>query len=300
MERSEDKQVGVLTQGGVVYSNFHQGAGEDSVLDLLALVSKAPDKSLIIIDEVEASLHPQAQRGLMTELLRIANDKKLQVILSTHSPYILEQLPAIARAFVAVDRDLNREVLYGVTADFALNMMDNERHEELDLYCEDEEARYLIERILALGAPKALSRTSITPVGPANTVISLAPVAALGKLPRPGLCIVDADQAPGAHYLVLPGTRAPEKEAASSLSEEQWSAVAERLGRSAGEVLDAKDQALAIPNHHAWAGEIAKLLGGTTRPSKVWEAIADVWVRDILGDDAAVEWCEPIIAKLRS
>lgn len=87
-DRNEDKQVGVLTLGGIRYSNFHQGAGEDSVLDLLALVAEAPEKSLVIIDEVEASLHPQAQRGLVTELLRMALDKHLQII-EVFSPGLL-------------------------------------------------------------------------------------------------------------------------------------------------------------------------------------------------------------------
>jgi predicted ATPase len=299
IERSETKQVGVLTQGGVVYSNFHQGAGEDSMLDLLALISNAPDRSLVIIDEVEASLHPQAQRGLMTEILRIALEKKIQVILSTHSPYILEQLPTIARIFVSVDRDAKREILYGVSPSFALNLMDDERHDELDIYCEDDESLYLIERLLAVGAPESLARVQLTSVGPANTVITLAPIAFDGKLPRAGICVLDADQNPNEKYLLLPGSNPPEVEAYSSLNDHHWIAVAERLGRPAGELLDAKDAAMAIPNHHAWNKEISRLLGGTMRPSKVWEAVADVWVRDVVGDERAVEWSERITALLR-
>ena len=39
-------------------------------------------------------------------------------------------------------------------------------------------------------------------------------------------------------------------------------------------------------------------MAGTMRRSKVWEAVADVWVRDILGEHRATEWCEPIVAAL--
>jgi len=297
-DRTDDKQVGVLTLGGVQYSNFHQGAGEDSVLDLLTLVAEAPEKSLIIIDEVEASLHPQAQRGLMTELVRMAHDKRLQVILSTHSPYILEQLPSIARVFISVDREMKRQVLYGVSTDFALNLMDDERHEELDIYCEDEEAAYLIERLIAIGAPPCLSRVRITPVGPASTVMALGAIATAGKLPRPALAVVDAEQNEGEGYAKLPGSRPPEREAYLALTDQEWIAVAERLGRPAGELLDAKDLATQIPNHHAWSREIARQMGGTMRPSKVWEAVADVWVRDIVGEAGAKEWCEPLTSIL--
>lgn len=299
IERSFDKQVGVLTHAGAEYSNFHQGAGEDSLLDLIALVSAAPDKSLIIIDEVEASLHPQAQRGLVTELLRLAFSKKLQIIVSTHSPFILEQLPPIARVHISVDRDSRRKVLYGISADFALNLMDDERHEELDVYCEDQEAVYLIERILALGAPEALSRVKITPVGPASAVIALAPLAWENKLSRKAICVVDADQQARHDYMQLPGSQAPEREIFDSLTEDNWVAIAERLGRPSGDVLDAKERATLIENHHAWAGEMARAMGGTMRTSKVWEAIADVWVIDVLGKQEAEIWCERIDALLK-
>jgi predicted ATPase len=299
-DRAEDKQVGVLTHDGITYSNFHQGAGEDSVLDLLALLTEAPDKSLVIIDEVEASLHPQAQRSLMTELLRIASEKHLQIILSTHSPYILEQLPHIARVFISVDRDMKRQVLYGVSSDFALNLMDDEQHDELDIYCEDEESVYLIERLIAIGAPACLSRLRITHVGPANTVITLGQIAEDGKLPRPGIAVVDAEQPEGDGYIRLPGTLPPEKEVMLALSEAHWTAVAERLGRPAGEVLDAKELAMQIPNHHAWPKEVARHLGGTMRTSKVWEALVDVWARDVVGEDKATAWCAPLVDVLRN
>lgn len=298
-DRSEDKQVGVLTLSGIRYSNFHQGAGEDSVLDLLSLIAKAPDKSLVIIDEVEASLHPQAQRGLVTELLRLAHDKRLQIIVSTHSPFILEQLPSLARLFISVDRDLKREVLYGISSDFALNLMDDERHAELDLYCEDQKSAYVIERLVALGAPDLLHRVGITEVGPANTVMTLSKIAMDGKLPRPGIGIVDAEQPGGDHYLKLPGNEAPERECFTTFEDSHWTAVAERLGRNAGEVLDAKEAAEQIPNHHAWPGEIARHLGGTMRPTKVWEAISDVWVRDVVGQADAQSWCEPFVQALK-
>ena len=298
IDENQGKQVGILTQAGIRYSNFHQGAGEDSVLDLVALLNEIPSQSLVIIDEVEASLHPQAQRSLMTELLRLALDKKLQIVLSTHSQFILEQLPDLARIFISVDRDAERQVLHGVTSDFALNLMDDERHDELDIYCEDEEAVYLIERILALGSPDVLSRTRITSLGPASTVIALSSAASKDKLPRKSICVVDGDQVEGTTYLRLPGTEAPERTVFTSFTDAEWAAVAERLGQPAGQLLDAKDAALQIENHHAWAGDIARRIGGTMRPSKVWEAAADVWVRDILGDADAKLWSDPIAEAL--
>lgn len=298
IDENEGKQVGVLTQAGVKFSNFHQGAGEDTVLDLVALLNTIPQNSLVIIDEIEASLHPQAQRGLMTEILRVAFDKKLQIVLSTHSQFILDQLPPLARVFLSVDRESERQVLQGVTSEFALNLMDDERHDELDVYCEDEEAVYLIERILAFGAPESLKRLRITSVGPASTVIALSLVASKDRLPRPSVCVVDGEQPSGSTYLSLPGGERPERVVFESLTDENWIAVAERLGQEVGQLLDAKEAALQIEDHHAWAGNIARRIGGTMRPSKVWEAATDVWVRDQLGESEAQLWAMQIVSRL--
>ena len=92
-----DREVGLLTNRHGEISQFHQGAGEDSMLDVFKLLQNIPDQSLLVIDEVENSLHPQAQRRFIKYLLKLTRIKKLQVILSTHSPFVLEELPSIAR-----------------------------------------------------------------------------------------------------------------------------------------------------------------------------------------------------------
>ena len=89
----EAREVGLLRSEIGEISQFHQGAGEDATLDLFKILQTIPDYSLLIIDEVEASLHPKAQRRLVKYLLEFALRKKLQIILSTHSPYVLQELP---------------------------------------------------------------------------------------------------------------------------------------------------------------------------------------------------------------
>lgn len=298
IDRHKEKEVGVLEYGGLSYSNFHQGAGEDSALDLLSLLAKAPRHSLVIIDEVEASLHPQAQRSLISELLKIAGEKRLQVILSTHSPYIFEQLPEMARIFVSVDRDGDRSVLYGTSPELALSMMDNMQHAELDVYCEDDESRYLIYRIVFKAAPNMLRSIGVVAVGPANAVVTLGEIASAGKLRRKSVAVVDADQPQRDSCLRLPGFRAPEREVLETLTDDDWVAVALRVGGAGGEVLDAKDIALKIENHHAWCRSIAATLGGAVRPSKVWEAAADVWLERHLSTEEALEWTQKLLEPL--
>jgi predicted ATPase len=50
---------------------------------------------LVILDDVDRGLHPRAQRALVQQLKTIAADHEgPRLIVSTHSPYILDELPA--------------------------------------------------------------------------------------------------------------------------------------------------------------------------------------------------------------
>ena len=104
----------ILKIGKKKVSQFHQGAGEDATLDLFKLLQTIPDQSLLIIDEVEASLHPSAQRRLIQYLLKLARIKKIQVILSTHSTHVLDEIPPEGRIML-LEITLNRvKAMYGV------------------------------------------------------------------------------------------------------------------------------------------------------------------------------------------
>lgn len=66
-----DRKIGLLTKSYGEISQFHQGAGEDSILDVFKLLQDIPNQSLLVIDEVENSLHPQAQRRFIRYLIAL-------------------------------------------------------------------------------------------------------------------------------------------------------------------------------------------------------------------------------------
>jgi energy-coupling factor transporter ATP-binding protein EcfA2 len=76
-----DKLVPILQMEDVRYSGFHQGAGEIAAAELLAV--DYPKYGMVLIDEVETSLHPRAQRRLIRDLARMAREKEMQLILHT-------------------------------------------------------------------------------------------------------------------------------------------------------------------------------------------------------------------------
>lgn len=62
-------------------------------LGLLTVLMNPNQPNLVLLDDVEQGLHPQAQRELMTVFKEIiAENPNLQIIFSTHSPYIMDAL----------------------------------------------------------------------------------------------------------------------------------------------------------------------------------------------------------------
>ncbi|MBI2722479.1 MAG: AAA family ATPase [Bacteroidetes bacterium] len=78
------------------YSEAFAGSGEMAVVRLVLEVLSAAQYSLVLLDEPEVSLHPGAQKRLKQFLLDQMRLKQLQVIISTHSPSLIEELPSSA------------------------------------------------------------------------------------------------------------------------------------------------------------------------------------------------------------
>ncbi|MEP7342235.1 MAG: ATP-binding protein [Acidobacteriota bacterium] len=61
---------------------------------LTILYSSQDDTQLFLLDDIEQGLHPLAQRQLMTTLKEFAENHGKQIILTSHSPYIVDELDA--------------------------------------------------------------------------------------------------------------------------------------------------------------------------------------------------------------
>ena len=90
---------------GNVFCEYNAGSGEFLVVNIIDQILHAKNKSVILIDEPEVSLHPGAQRRLLTFILNSIIKKKIQVIISTHSRDIVECLPS--EALICVEKQNN-------------------------------------------------------------------------------------------------------------------------------------------------------------------------------------------------
>lgn len=130
------------------YTSFNMGAGEDSLIALLAQLSQLPKGSLVVIDEIETALHPAAQRKLVEALLQLSWDSKLQIIGSTHSHHIIDNLPRVARKLIVREQETHR-IVASPTTMLALSEISEQQNKELLVICEDPFAAAILKTALS-------------------------------------------------------------------------------------------------------------------------------------------------------
>ncbi len=272
-DADETRTVPVLSKDGGPYSGFHGGAGEIVMAELLQ--RKVPRYSVLLIDEIETSLHPRTQRRLIRDLATICRNLEVQCILTTHSPYVLDELPPEGRIYL-METDGQKKIIVGVSPAFAMTKMDDEVYPEADVYVEDDRSGTIINEIVARSNQRDLIlRYQTIPYGAANVGRSLGMMAKEKRFPRPSIVFLDADQVLSDGCLLLPGSDAPERVIFEGLSIKGVDGVANRLSRSQADVADACNAAMLVSDHHEWVRFAADRL--SVPGNVLWQGMCAEW-----------------------
>lgn len=298
-EIDEKHKVGILTKRYGEISQFHQGAGEDSMLDVFSVLQDMPDYSLLIIDEVENSLHPRAQRRFVQYLLSLARKKKLQIILSTHSPFVLDELPPIARIMLIELAD-RKEIVYSTSSEYALATIDDGKHPELYVYVEDEEAVELFWALMKFAKERygeIAKKISTSAIGAYSVVKTFYDLGKNGKLPYKSMAIVDGDKREEADgCLAFPSSEAPEKAVFNGLKAKEWNNLENRFGIGAGTLYKVLNDAILLQDHHQWTTYV----GDQIKKSKadVWSIMVDEWCKQCLSEAEINDFIQCVLSQL--
>jgi predicted ATPase len=194
----EGKSV-VLTGATHKYSEAFAGSGEFAVVMLVTSIVRAPERSLILLDEPEVSLHPGAQQKLMLFLTEQSKLKRHQFVISTHSPELVRSLPPAAiKVFFASEDDGRIELLAQESnPSEAFFRLGSDLGQTLSIYVEDALAALLVKRALRPLGPADNARLRIDPIpGGAATILTkfISGFALTGN--RTSLVLLDGDQEP--------------------------------------------------------------------------------------------------------
>ena len=235
------------------YSEFHMSSGERAILRISKDISGL-DGALVLIDEIEAGLHPYTQQQAMLELQRTALRRKLQVVVASHSSVVLNSVPPEARIFLDRDAATGEVHVMPVYRDIFQKALYGQSHDRLSVLCEDAMAEAIIRGVLDVLNPEMNLRHDDFAIG-RNTGQDEFPshVRTLGKFGKlqDFLIVLDGDarhmekriQTVAGEYghsakpLFLPGDGSPERwllEALRLYPE----AYAANLGLAAAELVD--------------------------------------------------------------
>jgi hypothetical protein len=286
-----NRPVPVIGHEGTLYSGFHQGAGETVIAELVQV--GIPQYSIVLIDEVESSLHPKLQRRLIRDLAELARVLELQIVLTTHSPIILDELPAEARAQIMLSGE-SRTIVYGVTPDFAMTKMDDVPRPECDLYVEDERAeRMLIEIIVAHATNRDCAlRCKTIRYGASSVGQHLGVMVSQNRFRTPSFVFLDGDQGPTIGCMNLPGADPPEVVVFESLRANNWLNLKDRVRRDFSVVADACTQAMSLPDHHEWITYVSNKL--VVSGDVLWHAMCSEWATQCISTEDVKGIVQPI------
>lgn len=163
--------VGITTSK---YSSITNSAGQDNIGQILFAVisfqrlkNSNPERykgGVILIDEIDATLHPIAQIKLLEYLYHECKALDLQVIFTTHSISLLEEI-CIKTAYNQDEVNNNYEVVYLTRSNGPLNILRNPSFQvikndlrlpnvcatlnQITVYSEDEEGRWFFNHLIA-------------------------------------------------------------------------------------------------------------------------------------------------------
>jgi predicted ATP-binding protein involved in virulence len=154
---------------GLSYSNFNMGAGEEVIIAMISRINELPNSSIVLIEELELGLHPKAQKVLMEKLFAIVYAKRLQLIFTTHSPFLFNAMPPEGKILLKKFNE-QLEVIYEPSTSMAFSELVGESPSELTVYVEDHIAKMMLQELLS---SKLLKRINLVDVGSKENVVRM-------------------------------------------------------------------------------------------------------------------------------
>ncbi len=192
MKIQPDGRIELLTgktREGTGYSEFHFGAGESSIIRMVAQIEAAADQSFILIEEIENGLHPIATIRLVEYLIEAADRKRIQVIFTTHSNEALLPLPSKAIWVATQDRLFQGKLDVG-----SLRAITGQITREVVIFVEDVLAKAWVEAVIRQRRPDIVDHVEVHAMeGDGIAVATHMYHNANPAIVTPSICIIDGD-----------------------------------------------------------------------------------------------------------
>lgn len=174
---------------GLKYKSLSMGAGEQRLFKILSTVYGAPQYSLIVIDEIDLTLHTAALNKMIEELVRIAKNRHLQIVFTSHREELTRRTDINVRHIFQTNT--KTLCLHDSTPE-CLDRLTGRAMKTLDIFVEDDLAETIISKCLQ--SKNIIKRAVIHRIGPAvNAFVVATGLHINGCLDDKTLIVTDGD-----------------------------------------------------------------------------------------------------------
>jgi len=278
--------VVTASRNGVRYSEANMGCGEGRVQHFIQQLESLPEKSLVLLEEPETSLHQSAQFELGRYLIDVSTRRKHQIFLTTHAESLLASLHSASRIYL--DRSTGQiRPINGLASTQAASLMANAGTKALQILVEDQVARAVLREIIRRSDPAFLRTVEIHAAGDKNSIQNIMQKLSTTSLPLAAVRDGDTGAAPTQNLFKLPGSNPPEKEIFACPMVHQHLQL--QYGLNVVDFMATVDPS----EHHAWFGALANAVS-IDEPSVTAEC-ARIYARS-LGENA----CDALVGQLKA
>lgn len=255
--RNKSHRIGEVVSAnryGATYSEAHMGYGEGRTLYLVSSIEKLPQKSLILLEEPETSLHPGAQHQLGKYLVDVVSRKGHQIMLTTHSMFLLTALPSQSIVYLKRKTD-GIEPVRNMTPVEIRSLLADGHVKALYVLVEDNCAQAILREIIRRLDPDFLRVIEIH-CGErglsADTIATIVRSLKETKVPIAGVRDGDMPAIASDNIFKLPGNLPPEKELFAHPS------VRALIETTYGVRLSDFETTIVAADHHDWFNSLGQ------------------------------------------
>lgn len=271
----------IVEEVGCEYDSRKMGLGEFSLLYLWWYINRF-EKNIIVLEEPESFLSIISQKHLMNILAKISVEKQTSIIISTHSPFILEK----------VDNE-HVSVVSRAVGKISISRSNNKKPSEIlgfpeskkgVFFVEDEMAKIYLEIMLHKEDKQILNNFQIIDTQGSGKITEIMKQGSLKKMDYKVIGIYDEDQTTENHdcneleYYFLP----PQKDVESDIKNliccgNHIDTIACKLNITNDEFIQGLSEISGL-DHHEWITGLCENLNFSVY--HFLDIIYDIWIDD--------------------
>ena len=185
------KYTRVRINGITSYTSLSMGAGEQRLLHIIELLYHVPEYSLILIDELDLTLHTQALQRLVSLIVKVSDEKHLQVVFTSHREELTRRKDINIR-HIWQPANVEQTFCLNHTTPDCLCRLTGVMEKRFEIYVEDLLASCIVKEVLKDAG--ILNYTKVITFGDAGNAFSIAAGLELqGQVDNNKLILLDGD-----------------------------------------------------------------------------------------------------------